>query len=273
MSISAKLLASGAGWRVSDVICTAGPRDRPVDERHDVVCIALVTAGTFQYRTSAGAAVMAPGSLLLGNPDSCFRCGHEHATGDRCLSFHFEPEFMDAIASHVPDARIHFDRPRLPPLPTLTGVLAAAEAARDDGDPAALEEAALRLAGAVLAALGSSPRSPTPTRREERAVTAALRHIEAHSQTPLTLSALADAGAMSRYHFLRAFRSIVGLTPHQYVLRTRLYHAALALRRGGESVATVALDAGFNDLSTFHRRFRRLMGVSPAHYRARHVAD
>ena len=36
-------LASGPGWRVSDVVCTAGPHDRPFEEQHDAVCIAAVS--------------------------------------------------------------------------------------------------------------------------------------------------------------------------------------------------------------------------------------
>jgi AraC family transcriptional regulator len=73
--------------------------------------------------------------------------------------------------------------------------------------------------------------------------------------------------AMSPYHFLRTFRQVVGMTPHQFVLRTRLHRAAVRLRRSDESVSAIAFDAGFNDLSTFNRRFRRVIGVSPSAYR------
>ena len=73
---------------------------------------------------------------------------------------------------------------------------------------------------------------------------------------------------MSPYHFLRTFRQVVGMTPHQFVLRTRMHRAAVRLRRSDAPVSAVAFDAGFNDLSTFNRRFRRLMGVSPSVYRA-----
>jgi AraC-like DNA-binding protein len=74
---------------------------------------------------------------------------------------------------------------------------------------------------------------------------------------------------MSPYHFLRTFRQVTGLTPHQYVLHTRLYRAAQRLRSSRESVSCIALDAGFNDLATFNRRFRRLIGVTPTAFRAR----
>ena len=68
---------------------------------------------------------------------------------------------------------------------------------------------------------------------------------------------------MSPYHFLRTFRRVVGMTPHQFILRTRLDDAAVQLRRSSRPVLDIALDAGFADLSTFNRRFRAIMGVTP----------
>src|SRR5215470_14489356 len=89
MSMSMLLLASGPGWRVEDVVCSAGPHDRPFEEQHDLVCVAAVRRGTFEYRTPDGRATLVPGALMLGNPGACFECSHEHGVGDRCLSFHF----------------------------------------------------------------------------------------------------------------------------------------------------------------------------------------
>src|SRR5687768_7618434 len=96
------LLASGTGWSVYDVVCGAGPHDRPFEERHDTMCIAAVTAGTFQYRSTQGDALLSPGALLLGNEGNCFECGHAHATGDRCLSFHFAPDYWESIVAEIP---------------------------------------------------------------------------------------------------------------------------------------------------------------------------
>ena len=73
---------------------------------------------------------------------------------------------------------------------------------------------------------------------------------------------------MSRYHFLRTFRAVVGMTPHQYILHTRLHRAAVRLRSTTEEISTIAFAAGFNDLSTFNRRFARIVGRSPSAYRA-----
>ena len=271
MTFTSHRLAAGPGWSVSDVVCTAGPHDRPFEEQHDAVCIAAVTQGTFQYRTSLGAAVLVPGSLLLGNAGHCYECGHEHATGDRCLAFHFAADHFEETVGAVPGARrTAFAVPRLPALPSLMPLLATAEAARDESSGEELEELALRLAGAVAEALAGSCRSArTPSRRDEQRVTNALRRIEERSHEPHALGDLAYDAAMSPYHFLRTFRQVVGMTPHQFVLRTRLHHAAVRLRQSDTAVSIIAFDAGFNDLSTFNRRFRRMMGASPGDYRAR----
>lgn len=271
MTISLRMLASGRDWSVADILCTAGPADRAFEERHEVACIAAVTQGSFQYRSSRGRAVLAPGALLLGNEGECFECGHEHARGDRCLAFHYAPRLVEEIAATTPGAtRESFTLPVLLPSAALAPILAAIEAARDAEDDAAFEELALSLAVAVFASLaGAAGRAAVTTARDERRVTAALRRIETASDEPLALSALAKEAATSPFHFLRIFREIVGLTPHQYVLRTRLHRAALRLRRTKEPISAIALDAGFNDLSTFNRRFRRVMGASPSAYRAR----
>jgi AraC family transcriptional regulator len=269
--LSSRLLGSGEGWSVSDFVCAAGPHDPPFQEQHETACIAVVTEGSFQYRSTHGAAVLVPGGLLLGNRGYCFECGHEHGTGDRCLAFNFTPECLEAIATTVPGAlRTAFSVPRLPPLPLLAPLLADAEASRDDGDRAELEELSLRLAGAVLSILTETDhRAPSPSPRDQRRLTDALRRIEEEASEPLALADLAHEASMSRYHFLRSFRRMVGLTPHQYVLRTRLHRAAVRLRRSTEAISTIAFDVGFNDLSTFNRRFRRVIGVSPGAYRRR----
>ncbi|HTY50816.1 MAG TPA: AraC family transcriptional regulator [Steroidobacteraceae bacterium] len=253
-----------------DVVCNQGPRDRRFVEEHSQVSIAAVTRGSFQYRTRAGAAMLVPGSLLLGNAGACFECGHEHALGDRCLAFHFSPDMFEDIAAGVPGVRrTTFARADLPPANELVGLLAAAEAARDVGDTGLLEEIAVRLAGAAL--LLTAAQSPTvrrPTARDERRITTAVRRIEAQAGQALALSELARSAAMSRYHFLRTFWQVTGMTPYQYLLRTRLHRAALRLRTSADPVSAIALEAGFNDIATFNRRFHRLIGRTPSAFRA-----
>jgi AraC-like DNA-binding protein len=212
----------------------------------------------------------------LGNHGHCFECGHEHGTGDRCLSFRFSPEFVESVIAELPGARqLAFTLPNLPPLPELIPVVADAMASRDGIVAAPFEELALSLVGKVGIALtqrSSSAREKQFVRdssqRDQRRVTEALRRIEAQCDQPLSLQQLATEVAMSPYHFLRTFRAVAGMAPHQFLLHTRLQRAAVRLRCTGDPISTIALEAGFSDLSTFNRRFRRLLGASPGAYRA-----
>jgi AraC family transcriptional regulator len=270
MSVTAQTLASGPGWRVLDVSCDHGPQDRPFEERHDEMTIAAVTGGTFQYRTRAGSAVLVPGALMLGNAGSCFQCGHEHAQGDRCLAFHFDPAHFECVAADVGARASEFNAPSLPPLPQLLPLLADAETACAERDSNGMEEIGIRLTGAVMHLLAQTRRpARRVSARDEQRVTQAVRRIERQPDERLSLSALARAVNLSPYHFLRCFRAVTGVTPHQFVLRTRLNRAALRLRSSRAPISTIAFDKGFNDLSTFNRRFRRLMGMSPGEYRTR----
>ncbi len=274
MTITSQRLASGPGWWVDDVVCGAGPHDPDFEERHSSACIALVSSGTFNYRTPHGAAVLVPGAVLLGNHADCFECGHEHSTGDRCLAFHFAPDQLETIVAALPGAqRASFGVPRLPPLAALTPLQAAAEAARDDHDAAALEELALRLTDAVVTVASGETRRRrrSPSARDTRRVAEALRRIEDDATETPGLAALASEAATSPYHFLRVFRDVVGMTPHQFLLHTRLHRAAVRLRASDEPISAIAFDVGFIDLSTFNRRFRRLIGVSPSAYRAQAI--
>ena len=266
MAITSTPLASGPGWRVFDVCCTAGPADPVFEEQHGSYCLAAVLAGTFQYRAPSGRALLAPGAVLLGNQGQCFECGHAHGRGDRCLSVHFDAACWEDLVAAVPGARhADFAQPRLPPLPELlpfaAGLAVATEAA-------ALEELAFGFAGAALETLADHPSTGRVGARDERRIAGSVRRIEQALDAPLPLALLAADAAMSPYHYLRTFARVVGTTPHRFVLRARLERAARLLRGSAVPVATVALEAGFADLSTFHASFRRWMGASPAAYRA-----
>ena len=78
---------------------------------------------------------------------------------------------------------------------------------------------------------------------------------------------------MSPYHYLRVFSAALGVTPHQYLVRSRLRRAARRLAEGDEPITDVAFDCGFADLSNFVRTFRRAAGVSPRAFRRGTRAD
>ena len=72
---------------------------------------------------------------------------------------------------------------------------------------------------------------------------------------------------------LRLFGEVLHVTPHQYLVRSRLRHAAALLADAERPVTDVALDVGFADLSNFVRSFRRATGFTPPAFRAASRGD
>jgi AraC-like DNA-binding protein len=91
--------------------------------------------------------------------------------------------------------------------------------------------------------------------------------IEEHAPQPVDLDAAAREAGLSAFHFLRSFAAVVGVTPHQYLLRCRLQRAAALLAETSRPITAVAGSVGFNDLSNFVRTFHRASGVSPRAFR------
>jgi AraC family transcriptional regulator len=268
----AHALASGPGWSVTDVVCDAGPRDRPFEEQHTWSSIAVVVSGTFQYRSSAGEGLMVPGSLLLGNERDAFVCAHEHGTGDRCVAFSYSPELLARLGEDLGVGHRRFGAPRLPPARVLAPFVAAASTLLACNEPEALacEAVGLQLAARVMTLDGDlEPRKPRSEPAALKRVTDVVRLMEREPDglRTLTLRALADAAGLSPYHFLRSFSAITGATPHQYVLRARLRRAAVRLRVEDTRILDIALGCGFDDLSNFNRAFRAEFGASPRGYR------
>jgi len=265
-----RLLAEGEGWTVHDVVCASGPADRPYEEQHSLVSIAIVAAGTFQYRSTTGHALMTPGSLMLGNIGECFECGHEHGTGDRCIAFRYAPGYFAQIASEAGASATarKFTVPRLPALRESTPVVADACAALTGARDLSWDEIGVRLAAHVARQIdGVSPTRPGISSRMVERVTRSVRAIDADPARRLTLRQLAAEAEVSPYHFLRTFEQLTAVTPHQYVRRARLRAAAVRLLQEPAQVIDVAFDSGFGDLSNFNRAFRGEFGMSPRAYR------
>jgi AraC family transcriptional regulator len=83
----------------------------------------------------------------------------------------------------------------------------------------------------------------------------------------LSLQQLADEVHLSVSHFSRMFRTSMGLSPHQYVLKQRVNQAKEMIRRSDIRVQDVAVACGFKNQQHFARVFRSECGASPTEYR------
>jgi AraC family transcriptional regulator len=85
----------------------------------------------------------------------------------------------------------------------------------------------------------------------------------------LSLGDVAEAACMSRYHFLRSFRDVMGVTPFRFICAQRVEKAKDLLRHSSDPVVVVAERVGFESHTSFHAAFRRHTGETPQQYRQR----
>ncbi|GAB3100423.1 helix-turn-helix transcriptional regulator [Lysobacter terrae] len=248
-----------------DFRCCAGPHTPTEVERHDLTSVSYVRRGSFGYRARGEEYELVAGSVLVGRRGDEFVCTHDHHHGgDECLSFKLADELADEF-----DAKPqHWRAGGLPPLPELVVLGELAQAAADGGSDFGVDEAGLLLIAryVALADQRRRPVVPATARDRRRAVETAL-WLDDHVHEDIDLQATAAQAGLSAWHFLRLFARVVGVTPHQYLLRARLRRAAQLLAGDELPVTDVALEAGFADLSNFVRSFHRVAGLAPRHFR------
>jgi AraC-like DNA-binding protein len=249
---------------VSDFRCSAVPGDKPFVERHGCHSISFVRKGSFGYQSRGRSHDLVAGSFLIGTPGAEFVCTHDHVCGDECLSFFLAPEMVDAIGG----SSEAWDVGAAPPLAELMVLGELAQAAADGQSDIGLDEVGHLLAQRMIEVVSGKTRKPAKVaaRDRRRAVEAAL-WLDANAHREIELEDAARQTGVSPFHFLRLFSSVLGVTPHQYLLRSRLRRAARQLVDDDKPVTDVAYDVGFNDLSNFVRTFHRAAGVSPLKFR------
>lgn len=249
---------------VSDFRCSAVPGDKPYVERFPGHSISYVRKGSFGCRTRGRSFELVAGSILVGYPGDEYLCTHDHVCGDECLSFFLDPDLVETIGDRAEAWRIGC----VPPLPELMVFGELAQAAAEGRSDIGLEEVGQLFASRFVEAVSGRRQTPAAStaRDRRRAVETAL-WIDANSHRQIDLEAAAGQADISPFHFLRLFSSVLGVTPHQYLVRSRLRHAARLLADHDISVTDVAYDIGFGDLSNFVRTFHRAAGVSPRKFR------
>lgn len=95
----------------------------------------------------------------------------------------------------------------------------------------------------------------------------AIDFIEANLFAELPLTAIAERGACSPWHFHRLFVALTGETPASYVWKRRLSEICRRLVETRQPLVEIALDCGFESQATFTRAFTRHVGISPGRFR------
>ena len=260
----ATTLFQEGGLTVVDYRCDARLHAHPEAEYHTAYSLSYVRTGSFGYRMGRASYELVPGGIVLGRPGDEYSCTHDHVCGDECLSVQIDADLVESVGGRA----ALWNKGSLPPLAPLVVMAELAQAAAEGRTDIALQEAALLFTARFVSVVsGSAPRrGPNGPSDRRRAVDAA-QWIDEHAHRPIGLDDVSAAAGVSAFHFLRLFVRVTGVTPHQYLVRSRLRRAARLLAGTEQPITDIAFAVGFGDLSNFVRTFRRAAGVSPRRFR------
>ncbi|NOH60371.1 helix-turn-helix transcriptional regulator [Vibrio sp. RE88] len=96
--------------------------------------------------------------------------------------------------------------------------------------------------------------------------------MEQHYFKKIDLNDLAKAALMSRFHYVRIFKQIYGVTPRSYLRDMRISRAKTLLREG-HSMTDTCFSVGYESLTTFSSVFKKCTGYSPRDFQKRHKSN
>lgn len=228
--------------------------------RFDSFLFLFVESGKLFLRTEEAENTAGAGDVVLLD---CY-APHTYGTKAGCdtLWFHFDgvlarPYFMQLTGQNGPV--FHPNRPRFirTELAELLSFFSAAKSVSED-------MLSFRVTTLLHALFPEEKQEPLKNESGIRKVTA---FIDAHFAEPLSLTELAALSGFSPYHFTRLFQKETGLTPHQYVIESRLSFAKYELSSTDRPVAEIAERSGFIDASAFCLTFKKHEGMTPGAYR------
>ncbi len=235
---------------------------------HSTLSIGAVDDGCSVFSLDGAQQRLIRGDVVLIPAGEVHSCNPEHDGRWSYQMLYLDPSWVEGVVGEMGalDAVV---LNRLPPdvapgqvHERLTRLSSCLFSTAPDGDK---EAALLVFVGDLFGAewARSDVRDPARDSQRLRKIQAS---IAARCTESLSLNDLAGEAGMSRYHFVRAFSRVVGMTPHAWQLDRRIERARGLLEQG-MSLADAALQLGFADQSHFQRAFKQRVAATPGEYR------
>ncbi len=91
--------------------------------------------------------------------------------------------------------------------------------------------------------------------------------ISAYFDQSITLTDVAKAACLSPNHFLRSYKQLFGMSPHQYLSERRLQKSKSLLLQTDKSITDICLEVGFQSPSSFSGLFSKRFSMTPSQFR------
>lgn len=235
---------------------------------HRTLSIGVTQQGLQHFNSGGAAHRSKPGNIIVFNPEEVHD-GHGES-GDTLLydMLYIDPEKLHAMlyaAGVKNSAAFRVNENVIGDGLLGNAVLRLSHLIATHNEDALIQDYWLYQLSARLAAHENQFISNQKVRRVDQLLLKARDFIKDNVHNELSLTDISSMIGMSKYHFLRLFRSQFGMTPHQYIVNSKVDAARLKLEQG-VMLNDVVFDFGFSDLSHFNRRFKPIYGMTPKQY-------
>ncbi|MFB9275904.1 helix-turn-helix domain-containing protein [Cohnella cellulosilytica] len=100
----------------------------------------------------------------------------------------------------------------------------------------------------------------------DEALNRTLSYMQRYYEQNITIDELADLAGVSRYYYMRLFKSAYGVSAMEYLAELRMNKAKLLMESSGLKLSEIAARVGYNDEFYFIRKFKQQTGIPPATY-------
>ncbi|MEI7063237.1 AraC family transcriptional regulator [Dickeya chrysanthemi] len=243
-------------------------RQRFSRHSHENFCIGVIEEGAQRFYRTGGEHVAPSGDIILVNADE-IHTGHAAvASGWSYRAIYPSPDLLCHLSRdlRVPQGAIPWFPDAVVHDPGLSAQFRLAFTLLPQAGNSLLKETLLFSSLSWLMMRYSKTRADG--RALPQATPAILRAkcwLDDAPEQDTSLLQLAEITGLSPWHFLRQFKSVVGMTPHAYLIQARLRQAR-SLLITGISLSDTASQCGFSDQSHFNRHFKRAMGITPGEF-------
>lgn len=239
----------------------------------------FVRSGYFEFRAFRSNHQAHIGRVLVSKPGFEHRTHHIDQQPDICSVFDFTPSFYQSLQDHYRAEALWFFGNRdihhvtlncspeiehfhfLILTKTLTGKV----------DSLLLDDWVVRLVDKIMRTMGNAaqpePLSANLKRFHLSTIKKAREFLLQNFEQDINLQQLADHCCVSLFHFSRLFKTILRVSPYQYISDLRMNHARLLLESTQLPVTQIAFQSGYNSLEHFATSFKKKYNLSPSSFR------
>ncbi|SHJ62326.1 AraC-type DNA-binding protein [Desulfatibacillum alkenivorans DSM 16219] len=237
---------------------------------HRTLSIGAIEEGQAIYQIKGREAVLAPGSLVVVNPDLLHACNPDGEKARTYSMLHLSTDWCFQVQQSLWEVSsfVKMEKNRIDDGPLYEQYREAVSRLMDT--KAHLQEKEQMLFDLACSVFSKACLSPGKENQRRENIKDLKMILAQDLQKDFTLNSLAGNLGVNPYTLLRSFKAAVGITPHAYRMNCRIEKARELLRRGWD-IAETALECGFFDQSHFHRHFKAMTTVTPQEYRVNFV--